>query len=77
MSLLDSESLENIPLAHADDADRNVIDVDLRLLNAEKDWLLLKDVAMSSSSAPAELWEDDDDDETPELVLGGLSQKMF
>lgn len=71
-SVFDSESLEKIPLAHAD-ADLKVIDVDLRLLNKEKDWLLLKDVAISSSSAHPELCEDD----TPEVELGGLSQKMF
>ena len=56
-SLLDSESLEKNPLAHADaaEADLKVIDVDFRLLNKEKDWLVLKDVVTSSSSAHPEL----------------------
>ena len=38
-SVFDSESLEKNPLAHAADAeaDLKVIDVDLRLLNSEKD----------------------------------------
>ena len=72
-SLLDSESLDKNPLAHADnaDADLSVIDVDLRLLNKEKDLLPLKDVTSSSSAHP-ELCDDD----TPELVVG-LSQSMF